>query len=285
MKTVLITGASRGIGMATSVALGRGGFQVAATMRDPSRSPDLARIAEREQLPIRIWSMDVDQDDSVSKTIASIREQWGPIDVLVNNAGIENRGAIEELDISRFRAVMETNYFGALRCIKSVLPAMREQRSGCIINITSVAGKIALAPFAPYTASKFALEALSEVLAQEVKPFNIRVAIVEPGIIDTAMARGATAPPPSSYPHAQRIADLFGASIARSSTSPELVAQKIAGIVQSDDWKLRHPVGPDSEPFLQWRASMSDEQWVEWSATDDDSWYADVERTFGLKAR
>jgi NAD(P)-dependent dehydrogenase (short-subunit alcohol dehydrogenase family) len=130
MKTVLITGASRGIGMATAVALGRAGFQVAATMRDPSRSQELARIVERERLPIRTWSMDVDQDDSVSKTIASIREQSGPIDVLVNNAGIESRGAIEELDISRFRAVMETNYFGPLRGIKAVLPSMRERRTG-----------------------------------------------------------------------------------------------------------------------------------------------------------
>jgi NAD(P)-dependent dehydrogenase (short-subunit alcohol dehydrogenase family) len=264
MKTVLITGASRGIGMATAVALGRAGFQVAATMRDPSRSQELARIVERERLPIRTWSMDVDQDDSVSKTIASIREQSGPIDVLVNNAGIESRGAIEELDISRFRAVMETNYFGPLRGIKAVLPSMRERRTGCIINITSVAGKLASAPFAPYTASKFALEALSEVLAQEVKSFNIRVAIVEPGIIDTAMARAATVAPRSSYPHAQRMADMFGASMERNSTPPELVAQKIAGIIQSDDWKLRHPVGPDAEPFLQLRASMSDEQWVDW---------------------
>jgi len=285
MKTALITGASRGIGMATAVALGRAGLQVAATMRDPSRSKELAQIVERDRLPVRVWPMDVDLDDSVSKTVAAVQEEQGPIDVLVNNAGIENRGAIEELDIARFRAVMETNYFGALRCIKAVLPSMRERRSGRIVNITSVAGKIASAPFGPYTASKFALEALSEVLAQEVKAFNVRVAIVEPGIIDTSMARNATEPPRSSYPHAQRMADLFAASMERYPVSPELVADKIVSIIQGEDGKLRHPVGPDSEPFLQWRASMSDEQWVEWNAADDDTWYGSVERDFGLKLR
>ena len=262
VKTVVITGASRGIGLATALGLGRAGFRVAATLRDPSRSPELSQIAEREQLPVRIWPMDVDQDDSVTRTVNLIREEMGPIDALVNNAGIEYRGAIEELDISRFRAVMETNYFGPLRCIKAVLPSMRERRSGCIVNITSIAGRLASAPFAPYTASKFALEALSEVLAQEVKPFQIRVAIV-----------------------AQRIADMFRASMERYPVSPELVSNKIISIIQSDDWKLRHPVGPDAEPFLQWRASMSDEQWVQWNAADDDTWYSTVERDFGLKAR
>ena len=113
----------------------------------------------------------------------------GPIDVLVNNAGIDRSGSVEELPLADFRAVMETNYFGVIRCIQAVLPAMRQRRSGCIINVSSVAGHISSAPLAPYSASKFALEALSESLAQEVKPFNVRVAIVKPGIIDTPMAR------------------------------------------------------------------------------------------------
>ena len=104
-----------------------------------------------------------------------VGERLGPIDVLVCNAGIERTGAVEELPLSEFRAVMETNYFGPIRAIQAVLPSMRERRSGCIINVTSISGRLSASPLAPYTASKFALEALSECLAQEVKAFGIRV--------------------------------------------------------------------------------------------------------------
>jgi NAD(P)-dependent dehydrogenase (short-subunit alcohol dehydrogenase family) len=285
MASILVTGSSKGIGMATALVLGRAGHKVYATMRNPSRSPELVQTAEKEGLPIKVLTMDVDSDDSVAKAIDAVQQETGPIDVLVNNAGIESRGSIEELNISYFRAVMETNYFGALRCIQAVLPKMRERRSGRIINVTSVAGRIASSPFGPYTASKFALEALSEVLAQEAKMFNVRVAIVEPGIIDTAMARGvAEQVSASAYPHLRRMAGLFTASLQRP-VSPLLVGQKILEIIESDAWKLRHPVGPDAEPFLQWRASMNDEQWVDRGAADDLTWYQGVERDFGLNAR
>ena len=126
--------------------------------------------------------MDVDSDESVKEAINLIQNEHGPIDVLVNNAGIECHGSIEELDFSDFRAVMETNYFGPIRCIQAVLPQMRTRKNGCIINVTSVAGRISCSPLGSYSASKFALEALSESLAQEVKTFNIRVAVVQPGI-------------------------------------------------------------------------------------------------------
>jgi NAD(P)-dependent dehydrogenase (short-subunit alcohol dehydrogenase family) len=285
MASVLVTGASRGIGMAAALVLGRAGHTVYATMRNPSGAPELARIAEEEQLPIHVSAMDVDSDTSVTEAISAIEQAHGPLDILVNNAGIERTGSTEELDISQFRAVMETNYFGALRCIQAVLPQMRTRKRGSIINVTSLSGRIALSPMGPYTASKFALEALSEALAQEVKMFNIRVAIVQPGIIDTAMARrlGET-PYASSYPHTRRIAGLFAASL-QNPTTPFLVGQKIRDIIESGTWQLRHPVGPDAEPFLQWRGSMSDEQWVDWGAADDTTWYQSVERDFGLNAR
>ena len=155
-------------------------------MRNLERGAALRNAAEQEQLPISIIKMDVDSDDSVEAATSSIRAQAGSIDVLVNNAGIERSGSIEGLALDDFKATMETNYFGPLRTIRAWLPDMRKRQSGCIINVTSVAGKIACSPLTPYSASKFALEALSEGLAQEVKPFNIRVAVVEPGIIDTA---------------------------------------------------------------------------------------------------
>jgi NAD(P)-dependent dehydrogenase (short-subunit alcohol dehydrogenase family) len=254
-------------------------------MRNPSRAPELAQTAAKDALPITVSRMDVDSDDSVTEAIGAIHKANGPIDVLVNNAGIERTGSIEGLDLSHFRAVMETNYLGALRCIQAVLPQMRARKSGCIINVTSVAGRISLSPLAPYTASKFALEALSEALAQEAKMFNIRVAIVQPGIIDTAMARRVgSQPEASSYPQARRFAGLMSASL-QNPASPLLVGQKIRDIIESGTWQLRHPVGPDAEAFLHWRASMTDEQWVDWGAADDDTWYRSVDRDFGLNAR
>ena len=285
MASILVTGASRGIGRATCLTLARAGHRVFATLRDASRAPDLGAIATAESLPITVSAMDVDSDDSVRRGVGDILSRHGPIDVLVNNAGIECHGSVEELDLPEIRAVMETNYFGAVRCIKAVLPGMRARRGGCIINISSVAGRIALSPLGPYSASKFALEALSEALAQEVRPVGIRVAVVQPGVIDTDMPRGVVAEPGDSrYPHSRRLAGLFTASL-KTPTGPELVADTIRGIVESDSPRLRYPAGPDAEPFLAWRASMTDEQWVDWGATDDDTWYAAVERDFGLDAR
>jgi len=285
VASVLVTGASRGIGKATCLALARAGHRVIGTMRDPVRAPELGATAAAESLPIIVWSMDVDSDDSVRRGIADIIAQHGPIDVLVNNAGIERRGSIEELPLDEFRAVMETNYFGAIRCMQAVLPGMRARGKGCIVNISSVAGRISSAPLGPYAASKFALEAISEAVAQEVKSLGIRVAVVQPGIISTDMAHAIGIEGAASiYPHGRRFADLFTASLQRP-TSPDLVADTIRGIVESDSPRFHYPVGPDAEPFLAWRASMTDEQWTDWNAADDDTWYANVEQTFGLKAR
>jgi NAD(P)-dependent dehydrogenase (short-subunit alcohol dehydrogenase family) len=285
MSTVLITGSSTGIGFASALAFGRAGHSVAATMRNPAKAPELADIAKRERLPITVFTMDVDSDSSVSESMARIGKTMGEIDVLVNNAGIERMGSVEQLPMTEFRAVMETNYFGVIRCIQAVLPAMRSRRSGCIINIASVAGQIAMSPMASYTASKYALEALSECLAQEVKPFGIRVAIVEPGIIDTAMARNiGTADAPSIYPQRRRNAGLFAASLANPAP-PSLVADMVLEIATSGTWQLRHPVGPDAAPFLGWRKQMSDEAWVDFGALDDEAWYDRVKTDFGLDAR
>ena len=284
MSSVLVTGCSSGIGLATALTLARAGHDVCATMRNPDRATTLRTHIEKENLPISILALDVDSDESVADAVSAVRSRAGSIDVLVNNAGIERIGSIEELPFEAFRSSMETNYFGSLRCIRACLPDMRERRSGCIINVASVAGHIACSPMAAYTASKFALEALCEVLAQEVKPFNIRVAIVEPGIIDTPMARRIETPPASHYPHSVRFGAMFTASLANP-TPPSLVADKIRDIIESGTWQLRHPVGPDAEPFLGWRASLTDEEWVSWGALDDDAWYERVRADFGLEAR
>jgi NAD(P)-dependent dehydrogenase (short-subunit alcohol dehydrogenase family) len=242
-------------------------------------------LAARENLPISVSTLDVDDDASVREGMRSIANELGPIDVLVNNAGIERTGSVEELPLSEIRAVMETNYFGPIRCIQAVLPAMRARRSGCIVNVASIAGRLACSPFGPYTASKFALEALSECLAQEVKAFGVRVAIVELGIIDTPMTRHLGVElAPSPYPQQRRLSGLYTASLENPSP-PTLVAAKILEIVESGTSQLRHPVGPDALPFLEWRKAMSDEEWVAWGALDDASWYERVQTDFALDAR
>ena len=228
--------------------------------------------------------MDVDSDESVKECMDAILQENGFIDVLVNNAGIEHNNSVEELAMSDFKAIMETNYFGALRCIKSVLPLMRKNSKGCIINISSVSSHISSSPLGAYAASKFALGAVSEALAGEVKPFNIRVAVVEPGIIDTQMAHAIKENTNSIYPQVKRFGGLFAASL-KTPTSPALVADKILEISESGTWKFRHPVGPSAEPFLAWRASMSDEDWINWNAANDEDWYNSIERDFGMNAR
>jgi NAD(P)-dependent dehydrogenase (short-subunit alcohol dehydrogenase family) len=244
-------------------------------MRNPAQSPALADAAAREKLPIRISTMDVDSDASVQDAIAAILKN-GPIDVLVNNAGVEAVGSVEELPLSTFRSVMETNYFGVIRCVQALAPSMRQRRSGCMINVSSISGRISNPPLTAYCASKWALEALSEGLAGEMKTFNVRVALVEPGIIDTAMARRIEAPETGSpYGQSARFAALFANSL-KTPVPPSLVAEKILEVADSGTWQLRHPVGPDALPLIQWRTRMTDEEWADLNGGDDANFFAKV---------
>jgi NAD(P)-dependent dehydrogenase (short-subunit alcohol dehydrogenase family) len=283
MAIAVVTGSSTGIGQATAISLARAGHTVYATMRNPERSGNEIRdIAAKESLALRPAMLDVDSDESVRSSFESIVLEAGHIDVLVNNAGVGYSGAVEEMPIEVFRATMETNFFGALRCIQAVAPEMRERGSGCIVNVTSVAGRFSNAPQASYAASKYALEALSEALAQEMKMFGVHVAIVEPGIIATPIfAKMESRLTDSKYPHTRRIAELFRASL-ESPVSPFVVGDKITEIVDSGTWQLRHLVGPDAAGLLAWRASMTDEQWIDWGTITDEQWVAYVRENFHL---
>ena len=284
MKSVLITGTSKGIGFETVLSFARAGYKVFATMRNPDAAATLKKLIADENLTVIVYKMDVDSDESVTHCIETIIKEHGVINVLVNNAGIERHGSIEELPMADFKAIMETNYFGVIRCMQAVLPQMRENKNGCIINVGSVAGKIANTPLGGYSASKFALEALTESLAQEVKPFNIRVALVQPGIIDTKMARDISVDSNSKYPQVLRFGAMFEESL-KQPTPPSLVADAMLAIANTDTWQLKHPVGASALPFLGWRASMTDEQWVDWNAQTDEEWYTAVETTFGMNVR
>ena len=281
MPSVLITGTSKGIGYETALIFARAGYEVHATMRNPSASPALAEAAAAEKLSIVVSAMDVDRDDSVFDGIAAIQAQHGPIDVLINNAGVERAGSIEESPMDDFRACMETNYFGAIRCIKAVLPQMRKRWGGTIINVSSVAGSFSHPPMTAYCASKWALEAMSESLAGEMKPFGVRVALVKPGIIDTAMAHRIGNTGHSEYPHAARISGIFTKSLQQAPVPPSLVAQKVLEIVTSGTWQLRHLVGPDAVPLIEWRKSMTDEQWIDLHSADDEKYRKMMAATAG----
>jgi NAD(P)-dependent dehydrogenase (short-subunit alcohol dehydrogenase family) len=286
MGIALVTGTSTGIGQATAVTLARAGHTVYATMRNPAGgAAEIQAIAEKEELPLAVLPLDVDDDASVKDCVAQVLLQSGRVDVLVNNAGIEMHGSVEELPLAGFKRAMETNFFGALRCIQAVVPGMRERRHGVIVNITSVAGRIAGAPQAPYAASKWALEAVSEALAQEMKPFGVRVAIVEPGTIATPIFDKTQSDETESiYPHTRRMKLLF-AELLKHPVSPYVVGEAIRGIVENNSWQLRYPVGPDAAPLLAWRAATKDEDWIAGAAVSDEEWAAGLKRDFGLEVR
>ncbi len=282
MGLALVTGTSTGIGFSTAVALARAGHTVAATMRNLERAVKIEAIAAAEKLPIFVSQLDIDDDASVTNGVAAVVASHGPVDILVNNAGVPGGGAIEETPLAMFRSVMETNFFGGLRCIQAVVGGMRERRAGVIVNVTSLAGRVANAPMASYAASKFAFEALSEVLAQELRGFNVRVAIIEPGVVATPIFKKG--PPPranSAYPHGRRLRALFAASLTNP-TRPEAVADQIVAIVNGDSWRLRYPLGADAIAGLEARLRKSDEQVTLEAADSDEAFKARIKRERGL---
>jgi len=267
MAKILITGTSKGIGYDATLLLARAGHEVVATMRNPAAC-DLEKVAAKAKLPVTVLALDVDDDASVAKVFAKVGDS---IDVLINNAGIYSINAVEDESLEQYRRVMETNYFGAVRCTKQVLPAMRKRSSGCIINVTSISGRIAFFSNSAYAASKFALEAFTEVLAQEVKPYGIKVALVEPGIIDTPMAT-TNLPQYNAntiYPVGRRVHAFFK-NPQKPEASPTLVAEMLRYIIESNDARLRFPVGPDALPFIGWRAALSDAEWISLNAIERD---------------
>jgi NAD(P)-dependent dehydrogenase (short-subunit alcohol dehydrogenase family) len=285
MAIVLVTGASSGIGFATAKVLAQAGHTVYATMRNPKKSPQLIEFAEKELLPITVLPMDVDNDASVKEAVSTLINVEGHIDALVNNAGIGAMGSVEETPIDIYKAVMETNYIGAIRCIQAVLPYMRQRKAGTIINVTSVAGQIWGQSHSPYCASKAALEALSESLAQEVAQFNIRVAVVEPGVIDTAIfSKETEIPEATHYPTYRRLKALFAASL-ENHTPPEVVGNVVKDILEGRSTSFRNPAGPDAAPLLEWRKSLKDEDWTQAHNMDDETWLAQAKETFGVDMR
>jgi NAD(P)-dependent dehydrogenase (short-subunit alcohol dehydrogenase family) len=280
MPVALVTGTSSGIGFATALHLARRGFAVYAGLRTPESGAELFRAASDESLGIRPVLLDVDDEGSVGHGVQEVLAAAGAVDVLVNNAGIGGGGPIEDVPVEFAKRLFETNYFGAIRMIRAVLPGMRERRSGTIVNVSSIAGRVTIAGHGHYCAAKHALEAASEALAQEVLGFGIRVALIEPGVVITPIFSKARrfAEPTSAYAdHVRRLLLFYQKQMAYA-VEPMAVAEVILDAVTTREPRLRYLVGEDARRLAQGRQRLSDEEYVETGRPMPDDQYLEIMR-------
>ena len=266
-KVAVVTGSSTGgIGYETSLILARNGFLTYATMRNLNKSENIKLVATKENLPIQIKQLDVTDDVSVMNAIQAISSEAGRIDVLVNNAGYGLNGAFEDLAIDEIKAQYETNVFGLIRTTQAVLPIMRKQKSGTIVNISSGAGRFGLPGASAYVSTKFAVEGLSESISYELEPFGIKVVIVEPGVIRTNFFDGLVVAKKSQDPNSpysqimQKIATGFEEMMKNASSSPDLVAKVVLNSIRDENPSLRYLAGSDVETWLGGKRKMADEE-------------------------
>jgi len=265
-KVAIITGSSSGIGYATALLLARNRFYTYASMRNIKKSVDILEIANRERLPLQVIQLDVNDDTSIRNLIEKVISEKERIDVLVNNAGYGLVGAFEDLSIEEIKSQFETNFFGVIRLTQQVLPIMRKQKLGTIVNVSSGAGRIGFPGMSAYVSSKFALEGLSESMSYELEPFGIKIVIIEPGVIRTNFKKNAVMSKKSlddSYisPYSSIIQKMDASitSIIEHATPPEQVAKAILHAVTYNNPELRFPVGNDIIMMLETKKSMSDE--------------------------
>jgi NAD(P)-dependent dehydrogenase (short-subunit alcohol dehydrogenase family) len=261
----VVTGSSSGIGFEIALMLARNGFQTYATMRNLAKSENIKSIASKENLPIYIEQLDVTDNRSVTNAIQAIVSKANGIDVLVNNAGYALTGAFEDLAIEEIKAQYETNLFGLIRTTQTVLPIMRKQKSGAIVNISSGAGRFGYPGGSAYVSTKFAVEGLSESMAYELEPFGIKVILIEPGVIKTNIANGMVIAEKSQNPNSpysqimQKMSTSFEHMLENAS-SPDVVAKVILQAVTSENPSLRYLAGKDVEMWIEAKRNMSDDQ-------------------------
>ena len=267
-RIAIITGTSSGFGLLTAIELARKGIRVVATMRDLARAGELREHAERAGVSerIEIRRLDVTDPQSIEQVVDEVVRVHGRIDILVNNAGLAVGGYVEDVPMEDWRRQMETNFFGLVAITKSVIPIMRRQQSGRIINIGSISGRIAFPGYAPYAASKYAVEGFSESLRHELAPFHIFVVLVEPGAYRTSIwGKGlAQIPAADDSPYAQRMRAVMNYSrrAAETAPDPQQVADLIGWLVHHPSPRLRYPIGQGSR-LAVWGKALLPWKWFE----------------------
>ena len=254
-KVVIVTGASSGFGLLTSLEFAKAGFRVVASMRDLNRRANLDQAANSAGVTsLDVRALDVTRFDEIPSFVEGVVRDYGRINVLVNNAGFAVAGFAEDIKLEELRLQFETNFFGAVAMTRAVLPIMRKQQSGHIIQISSISGLQGSVTISSYSASKHALEGWSESLRLEVSSLGIRVVLVEPGAFDTGIwtrgARMAEEAVKDTSPNYQRSLRMRTAIQKLPKADPTEVAQKIVRIAQDTNPKLRYLVGRDAKVQL-----------------------------------
>ena len=261
-KVALVTGSSSGIGYETSLSLAREGYFTYATMRDLKKAETIKKIAQDENLPLKVIELDVDNEDSTESAIRSIINERQRIDVLVNNAGWGIWGTAEDVSLEEFREQFETNFFSVIRMIQKVAPVMRKQGSGDIVNISSIAGRIGFPVSTAYISSKFAIEGLSESLRYELGPFGVNVIIIEPGVIKTnffdSMRTAKRVGESDTYKEITEKVISGVKMMAEMGTSPKEVANAIIKSLKEEKPLPRYVVGNDAAMFLEAKKMKTD---------------------------
>jgi NAD(P)-dependent dehydrogenase (short-subunit alcohol dehydrogenase family) len=264
-RVAVVTGSSSGIGLETSLTLARNGFITYATMHNLNKSENIKSLAQKEKLPLKILQLDVVDEQSVENAIRSITVESNRIDVLVNNAGYAVNGAFEELAMKEIQAQFETNVFGVIRVTQAVLPIMRRQKSGIIVNISSAVGRFGYPGGSAYVSTKFAVEGLSESISYELEPFGIKVVLIEPGVIRTnivnSMHTAKKSQDPNS-PYSQIMQKVVRSleHMMENASSANVVAKVVLKAVTTENPSLRYLAGKDIETWMEAKRSMSDEE-------------------------
>jgi NAD(P)-dependent dehydrogenase (short-subunit alcohol dehydrogenase family) len=264
-KVAVVTGSSSGIGYETSLALAREGFITYATMRNLEKGNSIRSNSDKENLSLKTMQLDVTDDVSVTNAIKAIKSESTRIDVIVNNAGYGLVGAFEELSLDEIKQQYETNFFGVIRVTQAIIPIMRKQKSGRIINISSGAGRFGYPGGSAYVSTKFAMEGLSESLSYELDPFGIKVILIEPGVIRTNFGNGMVVAKKSKDPSSPYLSmttkmnEVLG-QLMQNGSPPSLVANMVLEAARSDNPNLRYLAGKDVEQWVDQKKKMSDNE-------------------------